>query len=123
MIKISIPNLPDFCQNQCMNKRRSICLKVCSGWHNKNAWSVDYDYAQNLGDEALEFLAGFTQFFYHGRPDKMAVLKAVTAEMKTESYNRNNRAIRDIMNVGLESVPLRDDYIVEMINNRDITDK
>lgn len=105
-----------------MNNRR-ISLKVCSGFHFKNAWSTDYDYLEKLDENELEFLAGFTQFFYHGRPDKMAILRAVTDEMKRESYSRNNRAIRDIMNRGNEPLPLRDDYVVETVNNRDITDK
>jgi hypothetical protein len=113
-----------------MNKRR-ISIKVCRGHHLKNAWSVDYDYTKKLDNEELDFLAGFTQYFYHGRPDKMEILRAVTDDMKRESYARNNRAIRDIMNRGFIPVTLigevadtvSEDYVIDLIDKRDINSK
>ena len=77
-------------------KKRSLLMKQCHAVRKKTAWRVDYDYLSKLTLEELEFLASFTNFYYHGSPKKAKAIK-VTKKMSKESYNRNNTAERDIL--------------------------
>lgn len=77
-------------------RKRSLLMKQCHAVRKKTAWRVDYDYLSKLTLEELEFLADFTNFFYHGTPRKAKSIK-LTKKMYKESYDRNNTAERDIL--------------------------
>lgn len=61
----------------------------------KAAWAVDYDYIHLLSEEELQFLADFTNFYYHGSPNKCKSID-MSKELRAESYKLNNERERDI---------------------------
>lgn len=88
-------------------------------------WSVDYSYLSKLNQIELDWLAGFTEGYYHGTPAK----DPNSLTPRKESYYRSNSAQRDMMNQGssiefyewLESQSNEDSYediLIEWIDSK-----
>lgn len=101
-------------------------MTICSSSRVQNSWAVDYDYLSKLSHDELEYLASFTQFFYHGNPHKCGSNIEVSDSMRTESFNRNNAARRDASNLAIVwdcnqmarvSDGCSEDYLLEYIDN------
>lgn len=69
---------------------------VCRGRRRHNAWSADYDYLSKLTAEELQFLASFSEYFYHGNPQRSDL--SLTKKDYRESYKRSNDQRVDALN-------------------------
>ena len=111
-----------------MEIMRRRTLSICSSSRVQNSWAIDYDYLAKLSQKELEFLASFTQFFYHGNPHKCGAHLDVSDSMKTESYTRSNASKRDASNLAIVwdrdqmnrvADGCSEDYLLDYIDNAD----
>ena len=107
---------------------RRRAMTICSSQRVNNCWSIDYDYLAKLSQDELEYLASFTQFFYHGNPHKCGAHLDVSEPMRHESFNRSNAARRDASNLALiwdrdqmnrVADGCSEDYLLDYIDNAD----
>ena len=81
------------------SKSRLQLINSCREQRRKAAWATDYDYLDKMPDHILEYLIAFSHLWYKGNPHLCNHPQIiVTAEMRTESYRRNNTAQIDLYN-------------------------
>jgi len=107
-----------------LDKKAFTC---CRSVRLKTRWAMDFDYLARLTDEELRYLADFCNIHYHGSPNRAGEYIKVTAEMRRESYNRNNKAEIDLFNhyIRSELTIIEEDpdfnienYIIDFIDNK-----
>lgn len=110
-----------------MEQNRRRALNSCRSQRKKNKWALDYDYLDKLDDDQVEYLAEFSNFYYHGSPHRCSKYIAMDPVLKRESYTRNNHAGYDVYNriniVELKSIEvccsvMIEDIIIEMIDKK-----
>ncbi len=110
-----------------MNDMRQRSLNSCRSQRRKSKWALDYDYLQQLSEIEAEFLAEFSNYYYHGSPHRCGKHIEIDDAARKESYTRNNHAGYDVFNkmdmvelknIEVASYVMIEDIIIQIIDKK-----